>query len=211
MTKCSPSFSGPANRNFKILPNFSLHPKIKNSSDVELLSINFGNSSHIFRGIGEKFVNVKTLHIRGQPIKFIESSDFDNMLQLRDLDLSANQINFVPENVFWNLTNLEVLGLYNNQLIKLPKNLFKNLKKLQTINFTSNKITFLHKDLFADLPNIEFIWAYSNPLKIIDVDFTKISSLQLIDFRGASCSDFNSVSGSEIRKVQDIINSKCRG
>jgi Leucine-rich repeat (LRR) protein len=173
------------------------------------LDINFKPSTEIFSGIGETFINLKSLWIRSQTIKFVERSDFVGLTQLEDLILNGNQIEFLPEDVFWDLPNLKLLKLSGNKIKKLPKNIFKNLKKLKEINLSDNKIDYLPKNLFMETKKIERFYAYDNPLKVIDVDFTKFFYLSYLNLRNARCVNYIAYDPNFIQEAQLIINENC--
>jgi Leucine-rich repeat (LRR) protein len=179
------------------------------AADITHLRIDFASSTHILSGIGETFSNLKTLLITEQPIKFVERSDFAGLTQLEYLELSWNQIEFLPEDVFWDLPNLEELYLFDNKIKKLPVNIFKSLKKLKTIWLSSNKIDHLPKDLFVNNLEIEWILADYNPLKVIDVNFTKLKNLRQLYLGNANCIDFSAFNAIEVQEALLLINENC--
>jgi Leucine-rich repeat (LRR) protein len=183
---------------------------VKTAADFMHLWINFAPSIHIFSGIGETFSNLKTLLIVQQSIKFVERSDFVDLTQLERLGLNKNQIEFLPEDVFWDLPNLKELWLRDNKIKKLPENIFKNLKKLKFIGLHDNKIDHLPKDLFANNLEIELIWAADNPLKTIDVDFTELKDLSLLNLLNANCINFVARNATQVKEAQRRINQNCR-
>jgi Leucine-rich repeat (LRR) protein len=208
-TRCRHNHQGLVTRNLKIHAYFSSHETIKRKADVEDLEIFFSPSNHIFAGIGETFTSLKKLQIVLQEIKFVERVDFINLAQLEELYISYNQIEFLHEDVFQDLPNLHYLSLSQNKIQKLPEKILKNLTKLKEINFNSNRIEYLPKDLFADNLQLEKIYAWQNPLKTIDVDFTKLPRLGLLWLRDANCIDFNANNQSEVQETQQIVNHNC--
>jgi Leucine rich repeat len=196
-------------QNLKIRPTFLNFKTVTTAADIAHLWINFSPSTYIFSGIGETFINLKELWINRQSIKFVERSDFAGLTQLEVLLLFQNQIEFLPEDVFWDLPNLERLWFFGNKIKKLPENIFKNLKKLRVINFSGNRIEHLPRNLFANNLEIEFISAYNNPLKVIDVDFTKLKILKLLNLRNANCINFEDRFNNQLREAQRLINQNC--
>lgn len=166
-------------------------------------------STHFFAGLGETFPNLEDLSTIHQSLKFIERQDFANMSRLKALRLFENKIEFLPEDVFQDLINLEVLLLQENRIKKFPEKLFSNLRKIEWISFEKNRIEHLPKDLFVNNIEIENIQASDNPLKIIDVDFTKLEKLWRLGLQPANCVNFWAVGKVKIPEVQKIINENC--
>lgn len=192
--------------------NLKIQPSLKQTTDaanVQALVLNFPYSTHIFSGIGENFPNLQSLSIFNQPIIFVDRENFYNMTQLVRLGLFENKIEFLPHDVFDDLMDLEQLFLFDNRIKNFPRKIFDNLRKIKVINFDGNKIENLSKDLFINNVKLERIYAQRNPLRTIDVDFTKLSNLDYLNLQNAKCVNFWARIKSEVQKVQEIVNQNC--
>lgn len=213
-------------RNLKILPKFNKNARTKSAQQVLSLEMRFGDSTHIFAGIGENFSNLKHLKIEGRPYKWsagyegltelIARSDFVNLTQLKTLDLSQSPIKFAGEDVFWELESLEALNMKNCKLKKLPQNVFKNLKALREIKLGYNKLTYLHRNLFAEKFKLVTIELEKNQLQTIDVDFMSLPNIEVIDLINNVCinekyqpQEPESSTVSSVQGLQDKINQNC--
>lgn len=84
------------------------------------------------------------------------------------------------------------------------------MKKLQYLHFNDNEIEYLPKNLFEDNLELRAIVASNNPLRTIDVDFTKLASLTYLNMEKAKCIDFYPQSKAQVVEAQQIINDNCR-
>lgn len=205
-TQCNPQSPGPTTRNLKIKPTFSFS---SSSSDIQIVHLNFKPSTHIYSGIGDGFPNLEGLYIATQTIQFIERDNFVNLEQLSKLGLQSNKIEYLPKDVFYDLVNLKELFLNNNRIKKLPEQVFGNLRRVERIYLNSNKIEFLPRNLFTNNDELYSIYIYENVLKIVDVDFTKVAKLEILDLLNANCINFDGVGKSKIVEVQQIISQNC--
>lgn len=168
----------------------------------------------------------------------IERSDFANMKNLQILDLRRNKIGFLADDAFQDLTNLEEVILERCRIERLPRNLFSSLHKLKILRLCNNNLRVFPEEIFAKLRNLQFLDLSSNEirniprslmannlqlqtiklnnnrLKKILFDFTRISTLQTLDFSENVCIEklFNKDYG-EIQRIQDlqeIINRDCK-
>lgn len=64
-----------------------------------------------------------------------------------------------------------------------------NMVKLEEINLSENDLTHLDKDLFAKNLKLIKVNLEQNRLNEIEVDFTKLSSLKLVDLTRNKCVD----------------------
>lgn len=183
---------------------------IQNSADVKMLKIDFKSSTHIFPGIGETFPNLRRLRIDNQSIEIVERENFEGLEQLEVLDFSRNQIKYFINNIFWDLQNLTILAFSDNQIELLQKETFQNLKQITEINFSNNKIEHFPKDLFKNNLMLKRMFAYKNPLKTVDIDFTKLKKLRILWMEKSECIDAWAWSREVIKETQDVINENCK-
>lgn len=131
------------------------------------------------------------------------------MEQLDELNLSFNSIPYINEDVFWDLPNLTTLRLWVTKIEKLPEKIFSNLRKLSFLELSNNKLTHLPRDLFANNLELSTVLFTENDLKIIDVDFRKLTKINYIGFSRAGCitESFYGVN----QTLQDLIDHDCTG
>ena len=141
---CIHNFSGPLTRNLKI--RHQLAP------NVLKLSLDFGESLHIFAGIGEIFSSLIELSIINQKIKYIDETDFNAMDHLKKLYLRGNQIEYLSKNIVWNLPDLKVLDLSDN---KMHVGMFSFSPQFEVLMLQNNKISHLPARLFDRTPKLK--------------------------------------------------------
>ena len=186
-TTCKHDYKRTMQKNLKIRPNFDQHDEIKKPEEVKELVMKFGESTQIFQGIGQFFINLEKLWIINSQIEVVSRSDFADLKQLKDLVLSENPIKFSTEDVFWDLEAMDRLDMNRCELKTLPENLFKNLKKLRDLDVGSNELMRLPKNLFADNLQLEAVNLIGNKLQKIEVDFTKFPNIKQIELRFNVC------------------------
>lgn len=220
-TNCEHSYQGPMTRNLKIHPNFSQHMKLKNSDAVRNLRLHLKTFSSILSGIGHSFRNLEKLDLGESTdsgtLQFIERADFENLNKLKELGLNENKFEFIPEDVFWDLPNVEGLHMWNCRIAKLPKKVFINMKKLKKLFLGENKISYLDKDLFLNNLLLERVNIFNNNLKLIDVDFTKLTKITWLSVFGNDCiseryipTDKQHNTVASVRELQEVVNEHCR-
>lgn len=151
------------------------------------LSIDFGESLHIFAGISETFPSLKELSIINQKIKYIDETDFEELKYLEKLYLKGNQIEYLSKYVVWNLNDLKVLDLSDNKIKEIPEDFFSFSLKLEILMLQNNKISHLPARLFYQTSQLKEFHAWGNPLRTIDLDF---GNLPNVKFYKNSSSDY---------------------
>jgi hypothetical protein len=194
--------------------------KIDQPENVYRVLIELAPFDRIISGVGEVFPNLLHLTIREQDINELKADNFAYMEKVKHLDLASNKIKNLKENVFEHLHNLEWLKLSNNQLEKLPPKLFYNQQKLKEIDLGYNLLTHLDKGIFAVNSELKKIWLRRNKLKEIDVDFTKLSNIDIVDLFNNDCISLKyggytsrfDPEGSTVKSIQEIqkiVNQNC--
>jgi Leucine-rich repeat (LRR) protein len=201
-------------RDLEVLPDFSLHTKIKDSRLVKTLAIDFTPLNQILSGIGKQFTGLEQLLVHAVTLRSLKSRNFVDMPKLKKLDMSQVKIKFIEEDAFWELRNLEEFICTGCGIVKLPVNLFNHLKKLKVLSLRENKLVHLGRNLFTDNSNLEQINLSENPLTKIDVDFTKMLKLSSVDL-SKTCvnSKMNpqlTSNSSSVYGLQNDINHKCK-
>lgn len=198
------------------MPDFSEHPLIKSAEGVKKLHINFSPSKYIFYGIGQYFTNLEELRIEAESLDIVEYPSLTGLTNLKKLEITNIKIKIIAEGSLWGLKNLEELLLWNCELKSLPGKLLKFATKLKKAQFQSNNVQHLGKDLFKNNLELEFISFRGNPLKKIEVDFTKLPKLTLdglqlehtcaVKYNVRGRPDFN---GKSMRDLQNVIWQEC--
>jgi Leucine-rich repeat (LRR) protein len=157
--------------------NMKLFQSHSNASNTLELHISFDPSTIILDSIGGNFQKLQLLDLSHQKIKFIERTNFAELLNLKEMKLNHNQIEFLPENVFWDLLNLVTLDLNNNMIQALPVKVFSRLANLQLLDVAHNQIKKFSPQLFVDNPKLTEVSAYENPGKVDGIVFRGHSNL----------------------------------
>ncbi|XP_030066467.1 SLIT and NTRK-like protein 4 [Microcaecilia unicolor] len=109
--------------------------------------------------------NAKKLHINGNYIKDVDTSDFLDFQGLDLLHLGSNQITAIKGEVFRNLTNLRRLYLNGNQLERLSPEMFTGLHNLQYLYLEYNVIKEILGGTFDLMPNLQLLYLNNNLLR----------------------------------------------
>jgi Leucine-rich repeat (LRR) protein len=141
--------------------------------------IKFQPSTHIFKGIGENFPELRLLDIIQQKIKFVEREDFVGLKELERLNFQYNTVEFLPEDAFLELTNLKELNIYGNQIKEIAVNSFRNLQKIELIRIDDNKIDSFPVNLFENSLKLLAVSTYGNRANLTNFNFEKIPNVKL--------------------------------
>lgn len=180
---CEPSFGNTSDsRKIKAHLNFPVNPKIVRNIEFHDLSL-----KRFPPGIGESTPKLEVFKSVNGNIEFINRSTFKRMINLCGLYLWNQKISSLPDDVFWDLTELKDLDLSYNQIETLPTYIFLNNLHLQHVNFDNNKLIFLLKDVFANNLKMESVWFRNNKLKKIEIDFTRLPNIKVIEVSGNNC------------------------
>lgn len=178
---CSHYFKNDADRNIKVYLQF---PK-----NVSVETISFSLSLKRTPSIHISAPHLREFSLSNGNIEFINRATFRNMKNLGKLSIWRQKMRILPYDVFDDLKNLTDLILGANKIEKLPTNIFSKAVNLKSLYLSSNKLYSLPKDLFANNLQLESIWVADNNIIMIEVDFTLLPSIQLINLRGNACFD----------------------
>ncbi|CAM2120075.1 SLIT and NTRK-like protein 4 isoform X2 [Caretta caretta] len=109
--------------------------------------------------------NAKKLHVNGNYIKDVDTSDFIDFEGLDLLHLGSNQIAAIKGAVFRNLTNLRRLYLNGNQIERLSPEMFAGLHNLQYLYLEYNVIKEILAGTFDLMPNLQLLYLNNNLLR----------------------------------------------
>lgn len=178
-------------------------PTEQNCVSFELVSNNLIND------ISTKFSQLKSLSIQSNSLKLIERRHFEHLKNLEKLTIFSSQIEFLNANFLWDLTNLKKLAIYRNKIKKLPEKLFEKQKKVEFMDFKSNNIDYLPENLFKFNLDLKAIDLSKNPLKKIDVDFTRLPKLMDLSMLRCGCISAWALQRASIFELQHKINQNC--
>ncbi|KAJ8961986.1 hypothetical protein NQ314_005768 [Rhamnusium bicolor] len=134
---------------------------------------------------------LSTLDLSQNDITTIESSAFDNLPNILNINLADNNIGAWDKNWFKNTPLLTRISMQNNSIAKLPNNAFKNLvgvKKFGKVDLTINlvlsynKIKTIEPKAFNGLTKINNLWLDNNQLENFDenlLDKVKVNDLRI--------------------------------
>lgn len=132
--------------------------------------------------LGNYFLKLEKFNAMKVGLKSIQRTDFANLTELILLNLGVNSLTKIPYDVFDDLQDLEVLYLDNNKIRTLHAATFSKLTSLLIIFLNGNQLTRL-EDVFLRNFYIEEIYLNNNFINSIDVDFSKLPMLQVVDLR----------------------------
>lgn len=107
----------------------------------------------------------KKLHLTGNYLQVIYSSDLAEYSSLELLHLGNNRIATIQEGAFENLTNLRRLYLNGNYIELLSESLFAGLQSLQYLYLEYNIIKDILPQTFNSLHNLQLLFLNNNLLR----------------------------------------------
>ena len=133
----------------------------RNLKSLEILLIGFNRIVNLDRELFQGLRKLRILNLEGNQLSQIEySSQFDDLINLRDLYLSGNNINELPAMIFSKLANLERLNLAKNRLKVIPVSI-ESLENMQHLD--------IHRNLIKDYDILG-----SSKIEFIDLSFNRI-------------------------------------
>lgn len=117
----------------------------------------------------ENMVNLENLKLIRGGIQNLKDEVFVKNSKLVTLDISNNEIEDISNSTFKGLSNLKSLNLSYNQLQFLPQGVFQDLRSIQQISISNNKFQILPFGVFDPIKSF---------LSVIDLSKNKIVSIQ---------------------------------
>ena len=109
------------------------------------------------------------ISLRGNNLKFLNSTIFDGIKGLRAIDLSFNLLSNIPEGIFDKTPGLISVNLANNNLTRLSGKTFENLLNLRKLDASSNSIQILRNGFLSDKQkSVEVINFERNLLRVVE-------------------------------------------
>jgi Leucine-rich repeat (LRR) protein len=172
-----------------------------------------GNLTYIPDNVGHLFPNLLKFWVsydtRNLGLKQLKRRNFKEMFNLHHLDVKFNDVEAVEEDTLFDLPELKYFRINNNMLKALHKQTFSRNLKLKEVKASTNQLKVLHRDLFIKNTVLEKIDFRDNKLTQIGSDFTKLTSLSLLDFHGNICIDKSLDDLNSLEDLQEILNVNC--
>ncbi|CAG9811920.1 unnamed protein product [Chironomus riparius] len=155
-----------------------------NLNHMELADFNnYDFSEYLPSRIGATLPRMKHFLFRKSSIKFLRRRDFMDMRQLQKLNLSFNKIGKISHEIFYDLPHLELLDIRYNEIYNLPSDLLSNAPRLKIFIAEGNLLEEVSHKLFRNNKQIEEIHLGHNEILNIDVRFTALKNLRIVDLR----------------------------
>jgi Leucine-rich repeat (LRR) protein len=184
--------------------------KARSNNEVNVFYAYNPDVLYIPKSIGEFFPNLRFLRITKSALRYTEYRDYKNLKHLHTLDLSWNKIERVSQCAFHYLESLVKINLSGNQIQALHEKTFMNLPLLEEFFANSNKIAHLDEEIFQSNLQLREIEMRDNKLEVIEINFQKMTSIKVVDFRDNDCIDMKYVC-CQIMYLLSNITSGCKG
>ena len=108
------------------------------------------------------------ISLRGNNLKFLNSTIFDGVVGVRVIDLSMNKLTHIPERIFEKTPGLVSVNLANNNLTWLSGKTVTSLSSLRKLDASNNSIQILQNGFLSDKQeDLEVINFEKNSLRIV--------------------------------------------
>ncbi|XP_028414772.1 protein toll-like [Dendronephthya gigantea] len=112
---------------------------------------------------------VDKISLRGNQLRSINSTIFDEVIGLKIVDLSENNISQIPARIFQKTLDLVSINLNKNNLTSLDGRIFERLENLRKLNVKNNFIHTLQNNFLSDeLQKLESIDFENNLLRVVE-------------------------------------------
>lgn len=180
----------------------------KSNEDVQRIQFFNGTMIYLPDGIGRIFPRLKVVAVLADlGLTTPRRSNFQNMQNLLQLHFYRNSIERFDEDTLWDLSNLEIFTLYRNKIKFLPDKTFEKNAKLREVDLRWNKLEVLPKDLFKNNVMLQKAFFTGNAINVIQIDFSKLKSIQSLYFNDNVCID--EVSENNFRHLYEKIEKSC--
>ena len=168
---------------------------VKNIPNVPVLTTHLylenNRIEHLMTRAFYSMPNLIVLTLHGNQLTLLDSSTFDGLRKLQELNLSRNQLILLKVTSVVNATlpSLQTLDLSSNRLQAIPRNISMFSPNLQVLNLSHNSITSAWIDpSYKTLGSLEKLDLTGNPLHYIATHhFDSIHNGPLQELRLASC------------------------
>jgi Leucine-rich repeat (LRR) protein len=149
--------------------NQSVFEKVSRLSEIAFLDLSINNIEEIKKNVFLNFTNLRTLNMRMNLMRILNSTSFDGLMMLEELDLSYNTIFEISPKSFSQMVNLQTIDLSKNCIFHLPEYVFFRNVHLVNFHLTNNQISHLSHLM----PTNQFILT----MNLSANDFTNMSSI----------------------------------
>lgn len=185
--------------------------KARGNSEVNVLYAYNPNIFYIPKSIGEFFPNLRFLRITKSALRYTEFRDYKNLKHLHTLDLSWNKIERVSQCAFHYLESVVKINLSGNRIKALHEKTFMNLPLLEEFYANSNEIARLDEEIFQNNLQLREVEMRDNKLEVIEINFQKMTSIRVVDFRGNECIDLIYKCCNKVMDLLSNITNGCKG
>lgn len=126
-------------------------------TQLTVLDISYNKIVDLFDKNFENNIEMTQLNLTHNFLKRLDKDTFVGLKRLVDLDLSSNEIVDIHPQTFKDLTSLERLDLSSNKLVGFKKDTFEPLSSLKILCLRNNTIMDLPTLNFAFLIHLEFL------------------------------------------------------
>lgn len=116
-------------------------------------------------------------------LKKLESTVFENLINLELLDLSCNSIEAIDSKVFVTNRKLREINLSDNKISELGSEMFSGLSNMKSLDISKNCITEIPNELFRDLVNLVSLHLFRNKINFNGGNSTNVfNSLKKLEY-----------------------------
>ena len=105
----------------------------------------------------------ESLVLANMGIDALQSSDFDYLPRMRNLDINGNRLQTLPSGLVSGLDDLVTLRLDGNSLTELRSGALANLYRLRQLRLDGNRLQTLPDGLFHRVPSLTELQLHDNP------------------------------------------------
>jgi hypothetical protein len=129
-----------------------------------------------------------------------------SLVNLEYLFLSYNEISYLPPLIFKGLINLEQISFNGNELEKLDPMIFNGLKNLLVVDFSNNQIKNLDEKIFKDCKELTNINFGDNKIEKLDKNIFKgLKNLETIIFSSNCIQKLHHLIFKDLHDLDEII------
>ncbi|XP_038154021.1 leucine-rich repeat neuronal protein 2-like [Cyprinodon tularosa] len=135
--------------------------------ELESLSFFDNHLTKVPRQALKRVPGLKFLDLNKNRIKLIETGDFKDMVNLKELGLNnMEELVSIDKASLENLPELTKLEITNNpRLSYVHPQAFVRLNRLESLMLNSNSLSALHQNIILSLPSLQEVSLHSNPLR----------------------------------------------
>lgn len=125
------------------------------SDSLEMLDLSYCNMDTVdISG----FPNLNAINLRGNRIKSLHHTDFEQNVALENIDLSLNAIAYIAPNAFHQVAMLKNADLSFNMIRNIARRTFVNNNQLTSINLSRNFLSNFSRLSSSSLTHLNLSW-----------------------------------------------------